>query len=111
MSAIGTRTTTRSWLVLARRLPQLVLVGVLRLYRSTISPLYGPTCRYYPSCSSYALIAVQRHGALRGGWLATRRLARCHPWTPGGVDDVPPARHQTSARQHGHAHPSRSTTR
>ncbi|MFI5100907.1 MAG: membrane protein insertion efficiency factor YidD, partial [Actinomycetes bacterium] len=47
---------------------------------------------YYPSCSQYALVAIQRHGLLRGGWLAARRLGRCHPWTPGGVDHVPPAR-------------------
>ena len=71
-------------------LPRLVLVGLLRVYQTVISPMTGPSCRYYPSCSSYALVAVQRHGALRGTWLAVRRLARCHPWTPGGVDDVPP---------------------
>lgn len=91
-------------------LPQLALVALLRVYQSVISPLTGPTCRYYPSCSSYALLAVQRHGALRGTWLAVRRLARCHPWTPGGVDDVPPARTQTLAA-HGHAERARSSTR
>lgn len=69
--------------------PRRVVVGLLRCYQLVISPLYGPTCRYYPSCSSYALLAVQRHGVLRGGWLAVRRLARCHPWAAGGVDDVP----------------------
>ena len=74
------------------RIPQLVLIALLRTYQAVISPMTGPSCRYYPSCSSYALLAVQRHGALRGAWLATKRLARCHPWTPGGVDDVPPAR-------------------
>lgn len=66
-----------------------LLMAVVRLYQVAISPLLGPSCRYYPSCSSYALVAVERHGALRGSWLATRRLARCHPWTPGGVDLVP----------------------
>jgi len=96
---------------LLRRLPQLVLLGLLRVYQTTISPLTGPTCRYYPSCSSYAVIAVQRHGALRGTWLALRRLGRCHPWTPGGVDDVPPAREKTSALDHGHAERARSSTR
>ena len=67
-----------------------VLIGFLRLYRALISPLYGEVCRYYPSCSAYALEAVQVHGSIRGSWLALRRLARCHPWAPGGVDKVPP---------------------
>lgn len=80
-----------------RRLPQLVLLGLLRVYQSVVSPMTGPTCRYYPSCSQYAVVAVQRHGAVRGSWLAVRRLARCHPWTPGGVDDVPPARDPRSS--------------
>ena len=84
------------------RLPGLGLLGLLRVYQTVISPLTPPTCRYYPSCSQYAVIAVQRHGAIRGGWLALRRLGRCHPWTPGGVDDVPPARDRTtSAHKHG----------
>jgi len=82
---------TRSVVGVLRRAPQLVLLGLLRVYQTVVSPLTGPTCRYYPSCSQYAVVAVQRHGALRGTWLAVRRLARCHPWTPGGVDDVPPA--------------------
>jgi hypothetical protein len=111
MSAVGAHGAAESPLLFLRRLPQLLLVGLLRFYRATVSPLYGPTCRYYPSCSAYALLAVQRHGALRGSWLAIRRLARCHPWTAGGVDDVPPVRPQTSALHDGHAHPSRSTTR
>jgi len=69
-----------------------VLIGLLRLYRLLISPLYGQVCRYYPSCSAYALEAVTVHGSVRGSWLAARRLARCHPWAPGGVDHVPPPR-------------------
>jgi len=66
-----------------------VLIGLLKAYRLVISPLYGNVCRYYPSCSAYALRAVQVHGAVKGTWLAGRRLLRCHPWTPGGYDPVP----------------------
>lgn len=88
-----------------RRLPALALIGVVRAYQLVISPMTPPSCRYYPSCSSYAVLALQRHGLLRGGWLAARRLARCHPWTPGGVDDVPPARDRTPVHSAGpHAH-------
>lgn len=66
-----------------------ILIGLLKVYRAVISPLYGQVCRYYPSCSAYALESVQRHGAVRGSWLAARRLGRCHPWCAGGVDLVP----------------------
>ena len=72
------------------RVVQLVLVGLLRAYRFAISPLYGQVCRYHPTCSAYALEAVTRHGALRGTWLAARRVLRCHPWALGGYDPVPP---------------------
>jgi len=70
-------------------LPRNAGVLVLRAYRAVISPLYGDVCRYYPSCSAYALGAVQEHGLLVGSALAARRLARCHPWAEGGIDDVP----------------------
>jgi uncharacterized protein len=66
-----------------------LLVGLLTVYRRFISPLLGPRCRFYPSCSAYALEAVQLHGALRGSWLAVRRLSRCHPFHAGGLDPVP----------------------
>ena len=66
-----------------------LLLWPLRVYRYAISPLMGPHCRFEPSCSAYAEIAVIRHGAARGTWLAVRRLARCHPGCPGGHDPVP----------------------
>ena len=66
-----------------------VLIGLLKAWRLTISPLYGNVCRYYPSCSAYALRAVEFHGAVQGSWLTVRRLLRCHPWSPGGYDPVP----------------------
>ena len=70
-------------------LPRNVLIILLKTYRRIISPLYGPVCRFFPSCSAYALEAVTVHGAVKGSWLAVRRLARCHPWNAGGVDHVP----------------------
>src|SRR5690554_6159390 len=70
-------------------LPRNTCVVVLRVYRTVISPLYGDVCRYYPSCSAYALTAIQQHGMVKEMWLGTRRIARCHPWAEGGVDDVP----------------------
>jgi uncharacterized protein len=67
-----------------------VLIALLRGYRAVISPLYGQVCRYHPSCSAYALEAVQVHGSIKGTWLAVRRLGRCHPCAAGGHDPVPP---------------------
>ena len=66
-----------------------VLIALIRGYQWFISPLLGNHCRFYPSCSQYAREAIERHGAVRGVWLAIRRVARCHPWHPGGVDPVP----------------------
>ena len=67
-----------------------LLIWLIRAWRFAISPLYGQVCRYHPSCSAYALEAVTVHGSVRGTWLAGRRLARCHPWSDGGYDPVPP---------------------
>ncbi len=76
------------------RAPQYLLIGLFRLWRLLVSPLYGPTCKYYPSCSAYGLEAVRRHGAVRGVVLTGWRLLRCNPWSQGGIDDVPPARNE-----------------
>ena len=66
-----------------------LIIASLRAYRYCIGPLFPPTCRFWPSCSAYAIEAVETHGAARGLWLSTKRLSRCHPWHPGGVDTVP----------------------
>ncbi|MGH2701795.1 MAG: membrane protein insertion efficiency factor YidD [Actinomycetota bacterium] len=73
-------------------LPARVLSGLIGLYRRFVSPLMGPHCRFHPTCSAYALEAIRVHGALRGSLLAAKRIGRCHPWSPGGVDQVPARR-------------------
>lgn len=65
------------------------LIVLVRLYKRLVSPFLPPACRFYPTCSAYAEEALRRHGAVRGGALAVRRLMRCHPMNPGGVDPVP----------------------
>ena len=82
-----------------------LLIWLLSGYRKFVSPLLGPRCRFYPSCSAYALEAVQVHGAGRGSWLAVRRLSRCHPFHAGGLDPVPPVR-----REHGAQAPAEANT-
>jgi uncharacterized protein len=79
-------------------------VALIRLYQWTVSPLLGPRCRFYPSCSQYALEAIRRFGVLRGGWLAMVRLGRCHPWQPGGFDPVPEASGSRFAAPEPHDH-------
>lgn len=70
---------------------QKILIKLVRGYRYVLSPLWGPCCRFHPSCSAYAEEALVVHGARRGLWLALRRVGRCHPWHAGGHDPVPPA--------------------
>ena len=88
------------------RLLALPLIWLVRAYQLVISPMFPPSCRFYPSCSAYAVTALERHGPLKGTWLAARRLLRCHPWNQGGVDHVPersPSRPTMSERTPHHA--------
>ena len=68
---------------------KILLIWLIRGYRLVISPLFPPSCRFQPTCSQYAIQAVERFGALRGSWLAVKRILRCHPFNPGGYDPVP----------------------
>ena len=68
-----------------------ILIALVRFYRKGISPFTPPACRYTPTCSAYAIEALERHGAARGSWLAIRRILRCHPWGGSGYDPVPGA--------------------
>ena len=68
---------------------QAALIALVKLYRVAVSPVLGPRCRFYPTCSAYAIESIRRFGPLRGSWLAVRRIACCHPWHPGGYDPVP----------------------
>ncbi|WP_339254645.1 membrane protein insertion efficiency factor YidD [Sporosarcina sp. FSL W8-0480] len=66
-----------------------ILIGLIKLYQKVISPLTPPTCRFYPTCSHYGVEAIQKHGALKGAWLAVCRISKCHPFHEGGFDPVP----------------------
>ena len=72
-----------------RRALSVPAILLIRTYRLLISPLLGPRCRYLPTCSAYALEALQKHGGIKGSWLAAKRIARCHPWGSSGIDNVP----------------------
>lgn len=76
---VGSRRTVGVWL----------LRGPVRFYQLAISPMLPAACRYYPSCSNYTIEAIDKYGAIKGGWLAVRRILRCHPFRPGGFDPVP----------------------
>jgi len=69
-----------------------LLLVLIKGYKLLLSPFFGTQCRFYPTCSSYAHEAIEMHGALKGSWLAVKRILKCHPWHPGGVDPVPPAK-------------------
>ncbi|TVP51282.1 MAG: membrane protein insertion efficiency factor YidD [Halomonas sp.] len=69
-----------------------LMIGCVKVYQYTLSPLLGPRCRFWPSCSSYAIEAIQVHGPLKGGWMAAKRIVKCHPGHPGGMDPVPGGR-------------------
>lgn len=71
------------------KLPRRVVAGFIKIYQKLVSPNLGPNCRFQPTCSQYALEAVQRHGVFRGLWLAAKRIGKCHPLHPGGYDPVP----------------------
>lgn len=88
-AAHGLAAATRGFAVVARGLAVSVMIGAVRLYQWTLSPLLGPRCRFDPSCSHYACAAIRRFGPLRGGWLSLRRFSRCHPWGATGYDPVP----------------------
>jgi len=72
-----------------KKLVSSLFVGAIRAYQLMISPILGPSCRFYPTCSSYAIEAIREHGPIRGSWLGTKRIGRCHPFHPGGFDPVP----------------------
>ena len=71
-----------------------IFIGLIKVYRRFISPLFPPSCRFQPTCSQYAMDAIDRFGVLRGSWLAIKRILRCHPFHPGGYDPVPPCNHK-----------------
>ncbi len=74
------------------RLPRMAVAGLIKIYQKLVSPNLGPNCRFQPTCSSYALEAVQKHGVVRGLGLAAKRIGKCHPLHPGGYDPVPDVR-------------------
>lgn len=74
-----------------------LVVLPIKFYRYAISPMMASHCRFYPSCSAYALEAIETHGSIHGSWLAMRRIGRCHPWNDGGYDPVPPATSESSS--------------
>ena len=100
-AGMTTKTIERMTEQASRAVSRLVVggaVGLVRGYRILLSPWLGRTCRHAPSCSAYAIEALRRHGALRGGWLTAKRIGRCHPWGTSGHDPVPPGSPEKSGR-------------
>jgi putative membrane protein insertion efficiency factor len=89
-------------------LPRNILIAPVLLWRKIVSPFYGNVCRYYPSCSSYGLTAIQRFGIIRGVPMATWRILRCNPWSAGGVDDVPEGKNWIAVSKLGFVSPVRN---
>ncbi|MCG8609103.1 MAG: membrane protein insertion efficiency factor YidD [Pseudomonadales bacterium] len=82
-----------------------LFLAIIKFYQYCISPLMGSHCRYYPTCSAYAFQAIQQHGAIRGSFLAIKRLSRCHPFSDGGLDPVPPpVERRCSCNHKDHSH-------
>lgn len=81
-----------------------IFIGFIRGYQKFISPLFPPSCRYYPTCSNYAVQAIQKHGAIKGGVMGMARILRCHPFIKGGYDPVPDAFSIHRNREHQHSH-------
>lgn len=79
--------------IVLRRISTAPLLALIWCYQHLISPMTPPTCRFYPSCSTYAATSLRRFGVIRGSWLTIRRLLRCNPWNPGGTDHVPHSEH------------------
>jgi putative membrane protein insertion efficiency factor len=73
-----------------------ILIFIIKIYQKVISPLTPPSCRFYPTCSHYGIEAIEKHGALKGAWLAVRRISKCHPFHEGGFDPVPEKEHKRS---------------
>ena len=84
------RKSLSSYLQKTKRLPEALLILLVKFYQLFISPMIGPRCRFSPTCSEYAVEALKTHGAIKGVWLTMKRLSRCHPMHPGGLDTVPP---------------------
>ncbi|WP_321324855.1 membrane protein insertion efficiency factor YidD [Thiomicrorhabdus sp.] len=78
----------------------LIIIGLVRFYQLFISPILGPRCRFYPTCSSYTIEAIKTHGVICGSWLAIKRIGRCHPANPGGIDPVPSCGCKSNCKDH-----------
>ncbi len=83
-----------------RRVLTMPLIGIVRLYQMTLSPWLGNCCRFHPSCSNYCIDALKQHGLVRGCWLTLKRICKCHPFHPGGIDPVPGMRRQIMESKH-----------